>query len=571
MYFPNYTIHLREVQILLDMKRMKNGIWVFFILFCICSSKVFPRLSEQQRFEVSKYLEIFNSLFSELSLYYVDTLNVKNIIQGNITYMLQQLDPYTEYIPAESLSDFQFRTTGRYEGIGVTISIRNEKVIILETYEGMPATLAGLLPGDEILSINGKSMIGKTTLFASEQLKGQSNTSIKIKYQRFGWKKPKKMTIKRKLICINPVTYYGVLNNKIGYIHLASFTTQSTLAVKKALIDLTKNHQIKALILDVRNNEGGVVDDCLNILNFFLPKGELLLSMKGKTKQTDRIYRATQSPIEPNLSLAILVNENSASASEILSGTIQDTDRGIIVGTRTYGKGLVQSTRQLPYNAQLKLTTAKYYTPSGRCIQAIDYFHKKKDGEIPDTTTTVYYTTHNRPVREGKGILPDFVIKEEKIPAIVNYMETNFIFFDFAVQWKAKHPQISTPLEFVLTDNIYNEFKEFVKINERKNMDYNQESKKIMEYFKKNLESEGYYNSIATEFQDLENKLKSDLMHDMDFYKSQIAKYLAMHIIKQYYFAKGQLCYQLRNDSVLDKAIDVLQNEQLYTSTLNIN
>lgn len=557
------------------MKFIRNRIIAFVILFCIFLPKTFSQLSEQQNFEISKYLDIFNSLFSELNLHYIDTLNIEKIIQSNITYMLQQLDPYTEYIPAENLSDFQFQTTGQYGGIGATISMKNDKIIILETYEGMPAALAGLLPGDQILSIDEKSMIGKTISFASEQLKGRSNTNIKIKYQRLGWKKPKKITIKRKLININPVTYYNLVRDKIGYIYLSSFTVQSALAVKEALIDLKKNHQIKALILDIRDNGGGVVDDCLDILNFFLPKGELLLSIKGKNKQMGKNYYAIQSPIEPNLPLAILVNENSASASEILSGTIQDTDRGIIIGTRTYGKGLVQSIYQLPYNAQLKLTTAKYYIPSGRCIQAIDFFHKNENKEtpfqIPDTLTNVYYTSHNRPVRDGKGILPDFVVEEEKIPAIIDYMETNFIFLDFAIQWKTKHPQINTPSEFILTDNIYNEFKEFIRKNTQQNLDYNQKSKKIMESLKTLIKSEGDYDTIVTEFQALENKLKHNLTHDLDFYKSQITKYLAMYIVKQYYFAKGQLCYQLRNDPVLNKAIEVLQNKPLYNATLNIN
>ena len=552
--------------------QIKNAL--FIILICIPHLKVFSQLSEQQHFSISKYLDIFNSVFNKINLYYIDTLNVKKIIQNNITYTLQQLDPYNEYIPTENLPDFQFQITGKYSGIGAVISTKNNKIIILETYEGMPATLAGLLPGDEILSINKKSTHAKTMLFVSEQLKGEPNTKVKIKYKRLNFQQPKEITIKRKYININPVPYYGLIKNGIGYICLSSFTTKSALIVKEALIDLKKKYQIKSLIFDVRNNRGGTVYDCLEMLNLFIQKNKLLLSMKGKSKQMNKIFYATQFPLDRKIPLAILINKNSASASEIFSGTIQDTDRGILVGTRTYGKGLVQSTFQLPYNDLLKLTTAKYYIPSGRCIQITDFFHKKEEKkslQISDKHTNIFYTDHNRPVSEGNGILPDFIVEDEKIPAIVHYLEKHFILFDFAVKWKSKHPKIISPLKFTLSDIIYNEFKEFVKTNTKQNLDYNQKSKKMMDSLKEIMKFEGYYNNAALEIKALENKLKPNLDRDLNFYKSQISKYLAMHIIKQYYFTKGLLIYQLRNDFVLNKAIKILQNDELYNATLNIN
>jgi carboxyl-terminal processing protease len=553
------------------MKTIRIVIIVLVVLSQGYSSKLLAQLSEKQRFEVTKNLDVFNSLFKELNLYYVDTLDVEKIIQSDISYMLQQLDPYTQYISEEEMSDFQFQTTGEYGGIGSIISMRNGKIIIAEPYEDMPAALAGLIPGDEILSIDGESMEGQTSAYASEHLKGQPNTSLKLKIQRVGEKKPREITLERKRIHINPVTYYGVLEGGIGYLYLSGFTTQSAQAVKEALLDLTAGQQVKSLIFDVRDNGGGVVEDCLDMLNFFLPKGELLLSMKGKVKQMDRTYRATQSPIEPNLPLMILVNGNSASASEILSGTIQDLDRGIIVGSRTYGKGLVQATRQLPYDGRLKLTTSKYYIPSGRSIQAIDYSNRDEDGRgssIPDSLTTVYYTSHNRPVRDGGGVLPDFVIEDEKVPTIIYYMEAGSIFFDFVVQWRMTHPKIASPSEFVLTDDIYKEFKEFVK---SKDFTYDRQSEKALGALKRIMEFEGYYDGASTEFQALENKLKPDLDKDLELHKTQIAKYLAIQLMKQYYYAKGQLIYELRDDTVLNKAIEILQNKELYNNTLTVS
>jgi carboxyl-terminal processing protease len=546
------------------------------ILTCIValshsSIGVYAQLSENQRFEISKQLDIFNALFNELNLYYVDSLDVKKTIQEDIAFMLQQLDPYTEYIPAEDIPDFQFQTTGEYGGIGSMISMRSNKIIVAEPYEGMPAALAGLIPGDEILAIDGESLEGKTTAYASERLKGQPDTSVKIKYQRLGEKKTREITIRRKRIYINPVTYYGALDGGVGYIGLSGFTAGSALAMKEALMDLTKNQAIQSLIIDVRDNGGGVVDDCLAMLNFFLSKGELLLSMKGKVKQLDRTYRATQAPIEPDLPLAILVNQNSASASEILSGAIQDLDRGIIVGARTYGKGLVQSPREMPYGGQLKLTTSKYYIPSGRSIQAIDYAHRDEDGRavsIPDSLTRIFYTAHRRPVRDGGGITPDITVEDDKLPTLLYYMEGNGLFFDFVTQWRTKHSAIAPPNQFEVTEETYNEFKQFILA---KDFTYDRQSEKAVNSLKKIMEFEGYYEAASTEFQALADKLKPDLNRDLELHKQLITKYLAMQIMKQYYYEKGQRIYELRKDRALNKAREILQDKALYENMLSGN
>ncbi|MDR0412730.1 MAG: S41 family peptidase [Dysgonamonadaceae bacterium] len=550
------------------MKAVRIGIIVFFILSAGHHSKLRAQLSEEQRFEITRNLDIFNSLFRELSLYYVDSIETEKIIRNNIAYMLRQLDPYTEYIPEENMQNFQFQTTGEYGGIGTVISMRDDKIIVVDPYENMPAASAGLIPGDEIVTIDGESMEGKSSSYASDRLKGQPHTNIKLKFRRTGEKKLREATIERKRIHINPVSYYGLLREGVGYIHLSGFTVNSARSVKEALLDLKNNHQITSLVIDLRNNGGGVIEECTDILNFFLPKGELLLSLKGKVKQMDRIYRAAQDPVEPDLPLVILVNENSASASEILSGTIQDLDRGIIVGTRTYGKGLVQSTRELPYNERLKMTTAKYYIPSGRSIQAIDYSDRDANGKtasIPDSLTTVYYTRHNRPVRDGGGILPDFVVEEENVPTMLYYLDANALFFDFVVKWRENHPNIAPPSEFVLTDTIYTSFKEFVQ---SKNFSYDRQSEKALESMKKIMEFEGYYDTASEEFRALENKLKPDLDRDLELHKKQIVKLLASEIMKQYYYAKGQLIYELREDAALDKALEVIQDKKLYRETL---
>ena len=550
----------------LNIVSLKVG--VLCLLFAFNCSFVKAQLSEEERFEFSKNLDIYNALLKELVLNYVDTLDVEKITQTNLFSMLRRLDPYTEYIAEEDMSDFQFQTTGEYGGIGAIITSRDKKIIVIDPYEGMPAALAGIQPGDEILEIDGVKMENQTSSFASERLKGQPNTTLKLKIQRIGEKKPREIIFERKRIHVDPITYYGVVGDNIGYIYLSVFTTQSAQTVKAALTDLISNYHIQSLIFDVRDNGGGVVEECLDILNLFIPKGEVLLSMKGKVKQLDRTYRATQQAFAPEIPIVVLVNNGSASASEILSGAIQDLDRGVVVGTRTFGKGLVQSTRPLPYNGRLKLTTAKYYIPSGRSIQSVDYSHKNEDGsvnDIPDSLTTAFYTSKGRPVRDGGGILPDFVIEDEKVPTIIYYMEAKYLFFDFVVQWREKNPKIASPSDFTLADEVYNEFKGFVKSKE---FTYDIQSEKAMESLKAIMEFEGYMDGASEEFQALESKLKPDLDRDLELYKEPISKYLSMQIMKQYYYDRGQSIYSLRNDALLDKAIEIFQNAELYNNTL---
>lgn len=529
------------------------------------------QLSEKTHFDIVKYLDIYNALFKELNLFYVDSIDVKKTIQDNIAFMLRRLDPYTEYIPEEEMPRFLELTTGEYGGIGSIIVSIGGKTYITDPYEGMPAALAGLQAGDLLLEIDDVNLTGKSVEFASEHLKGQPNTQVKIKFQRTGETKARTITIERKRLQINPVTYYGVLSGNVGYIYLSDFTTHSAASIRAALEDLKTNKGIESLIIDVRNNGGGVVEDCLEILNYFLPKGELLLTMKGKFRQLDRTYRSTQQAIAPEIPLVVLVNRASASASEIFAGTLQDLDRAIIIGTRTFGKGLVQLPRQLPYEGRLKLTTAKYYIPSGRNIQAIDYSHRNEDGSVsyvPDSLTTVFYTSKGRPVRDGGGITPDFVTEEKKIPTIAYYMEAENLFFDFAVQWRAKHPQIATPDRFVLKDEDYEAFKTFVR---SKDFNYDRQSERALKNLKDIMEFEGYLALASDEFAALEHRLKPDLNRDLDYYKDLLSNELAKQIMRQYYYAKGEIIYSLREDADLKKAMEMLSDKDKYNSVLNKN
>ncbi|GHT51837.1 peptidase S41 [Bacteroidia bacterium] len=507
-------------------------------------------------------MDVFNNIFKHLSLYYVDSIDVKKTIEGDIGYMLGNLDPYTEYVPEEKMSDFKFMLTGEYGGIGSIISMREGKIIINQPYEDMPAARAGLIPGDEILTIDSISMAGKTTAEASALLKGIPNTPLNITYRRRGENTPREATLQRSLIHIDPVTYYGTVDKDIGYIYLSAFSSGSAAqSFKKALTDLQKKHKINSLIIDVRDNGGGSVEECLEILNNFLPKGETLLSMRGKNPQMDQVYRATAQPVAPDMPVVVLVNGNSASASEIVAGAIQDLDRGVVIGSRTYGKGLVQGTYPMPFEGQLKVTIAKYYIPSGRSIQAINYAQRDENGHvsaIPDSLTTVYYTRNKRPVRDGGGILPDIVLNDnEKQPTMLFYLQAGDLFFDFVANWRAKHPNIAKPDKFVVSDATYAEFADYVK---SKNFTYDRQSEKTLANLKKIMEFEGYYEGASAEFQNLENKLKPDLERDLQLHKKQISEVLAQEIMLQYYYQKGALSHELRTDPTVKRAVEVLKN-----------
>ena len=540
-----------------------------FLLFLILLP-VEGKSQADNRFEVSKNLDVFNALVKEVDMFYVDSVDVEKTVRTGIDAMLSTLDPYTEYIPEQEMGDLKFITTGEYGGIGSFIRERDGGVYIIEPFEGMPAALAGLKAGDKLLVIDGTDLTGMTSDKVSELLKGKPNTKMTLKIQRPNEKKPRTLELIRKQVLVDQVTYYGVRNDSIGYIYMKGFTDKSAQEVKAAFEDLKKNHHIKSLVFDLRNNGGGLLDGAVQIVGMFVPKGEVVLSTKGKIKQWDRTYRTATEPLDTVMPIAVLINGGSASAAEIVSGALQDMDRAVLVGQRSFGKGLVQSTRELPYNGNLKVTMSKYYIPSGRCIQAIDYSHKNPDGSaarIPDSLTTVFNTSKGRLVRDGGGVRPDFEVEEPKVPTIMYYLVSDMVAFDFATEWAQRHPSIGPIESFRLSDADYEEFKKFAK---EKNFTYDRQSEKLLKNLKEVAGFEGYLDESSDEFKALEAKLTPNLDRDLDRFKDQITELLSAEIVKRYYYQKGELIQSLKKDKVLDKALEVLGNPSLYQTTLSV-
>lgn len=523
------------------------------------------------RFEVSKNLDIFNALVKEAEMFYVDSMDVEKSVRRGIDAMLSGLDPYTEYYPESEMETLKLMTTGEYGGIGSLIRQRNNKggVVIAEPTEGMPAALAGLKAGDRILAIDTIDVSGATNERVSSLLKGVPNTTFTITIQRPGEQKPRKIEITRKQIVAPQVVYYGVRQDSIGYIYLQGFTDKSAQEVKEAFLDLKQNHQIKSLILDLRNNGGGVLEGAVQIVGMFVPKGSEVISTRGKVRQWDRTYRTPVEPLDTVMPMAVLINGGSASASEIVSGSLQDLDRAVLIGQRSFGKGLVQSTRDLPYDGKLKVTISKYYIPSGRCIQQLDYSHRREDGSVgavPDSLTSVFYTSKGRPVRDGGGVRPEFEIEEPKTPTMLYYLAADTVLFDFVTDWAQKHPKIAPIESFVVTDEDFEALKRYAM---EKNFTYDRQSEKALKNLREVAEFEGYLDEDSTLFAALEAKLTPNLERDFDRFKDQVKKVLASEIVKRYYYQSGNLQESLKDDKVLDKALEVLADPALYARTLS--
>ncbi|MDR2626569.1 MAG: S41 family peptidase [Dysgonamonadaceae bacterium] len=555
---------------LIDNKRKAGFFTLLFFVACTTGSQA----QNDHRFEISKQLEIFNSLVKEMEMFYVDSLDVEATIRRGIDAMLDGLDPYTEYIPEQEMSELRMITTGEsdYGGIGAYLRKHRDGVIITETFEGMPAALAGLKAGDRFVSIDTVNVEKASSEEVSNLLKGVPNTKLKFQIMRPGEKKPRTVELIRKQILFNQVTYYGVRDNDAGYIYLRGFTDKSAQEVKAAFEDLRKNHHIKSLVLDLRNNGGGVLESAVQIVNLFVPKGKEVVSTKGKIPQSDRIYRTSAEPVDTLMPLAVLINGASASAAEIVSGALQDMDRAVLVGQRSYGKGLVQSPRDLPYNGSLKVTISKYYIPSGRCIQQIDYTHRNADGSagnIPDSLTSVFYTSKGRPVRDGGGIRPDFEVEEEKTPTLLYYLLNDYVLFDFITDYVQRHKTLAPIETFALTDEDFEDFKKYAK---EKNFSYDRQSEKALKNLKDVARFEGYLEeNDSTILTELEARLTPDIERDFERFKSQIKKVMAAEIVKRYYFEKGELIQNLKDDPALDKALNVLASPELVDRTLNKN
>ncbi len=551
-------------------KKMKKFCFAsVFLSFISFTGHIDAASQDNKAFEISKNLDVFSSVYKELEMFYVDSINSATVIKNGIDAMLGKLDPYNQYMPESEKDDFKAMTTGEYGGIGSIIQQRGDKVIISDPYEDMPAQLNDLRPGDAILEIDGISMVGKTVSEVSEKLKGIPNTKLTIKIERKGDTEPLVKEITRKKIQLKAVPYYGMLNDSIGYIYLTNFTDKASSEVKNAFLDLKKKNNLSGVVLDLRGNPGGILEEAIQIVNFFVPKGQKVLETKGKVKNWDRTYSTTQEPLDTEIPLAVMVNRGSASASEIVAGSLQDLDRAVIVGERTFGKGLVQTTRPVPYNGMVKVTTAKYYIPSGRLIQAIDYSHRNPDGSvgrIPDSLTHEFKTANGRIVRDGGGVTPDLSIESENSSNLLYYLLKDNYIFDFANDYKAENQAISDIKDFNLNDIDYNKFVEFVK---SKDFKYDRQSEKMLQDLKKIAEAEGYTEQAKQEFAALEAKLVHNIDYDLQFSRPEIQQYLEQEIAKRYYFQNGEIIQSLKYDNEVKKAIDILSDKNSYNKTLN--
>jgi carboxyl-terminal processing protease len=519
-------------------------------------------------FEISKNLDIFITLFKELNLYYVDDTQPGDLVEKGIDGMLESLDPYTTFIPESDIEDYRFMTTGQYGGIGALIRKKDSLIVVAEPYEDFPAMKAGLLAGDIIHEVNGKSTEGKSTSDISEVLKGQPQTEVKVKIQRYGEDKPKEVSIIREEIQIKSVPYSGMLNDEVGYVNLSSFTDNCSQDVKAAVEEL-KGKGMKKLILDLRGNPGGLLKEAVSLSNLFVPKGELIVSTKGKVQEWNKDYMATQQPLDKDMPLAVLVNSGSASASEIVSGVIQDLDRGVVIGQRSYGKGLVQTTRPLSYNSQLKVTTAKYYIPSGRCIQALDYSNRNEDGsvgKVPDSLITQYATKAGRPVFDGGGINPDVELEPRKLSEVAFNLGMKMLYFDYATEYRHKNASIPAIKDFQISDE---EYEDFTKWLEAKEFDYTTDSERMMEKLKEVAEEEKYFGRIEGEYTALLDKVKHNKVHDLDEFKDEVKDLLRGELISRYYHQKGRIEAMLEEDPEVIKALEILADASEYKRILS--
>ena len=524
---------------------------------------------DDRNFQIAKNLDIFNAIVKELDMFYVDTIDPNKTIREGIDNMLYSLDPYTVYYPENDQDELEMMVKGSYGGIGSLIRYnpKLQYTVIAEPYEGMPAAESGLKAGDILLEIDGKDL--KNNLDVSTLLRGQVGTNFKLKIQRPGVKEPLEFTIVRRSIQMPTIPYYGIMEGQVGYINLSSFSGTPSKDFKNAFLDL-KKQGATSLVIDLRNNGGGLLDQAVEIVNFFVPRGKTIVTTKGKIKQASNTYKTLREPLDTDIPIAVLVNSGTASSSEILSGSLQDLDRAVIVGNRTYGKGLVQVPRSLPYGGNLKITTSKYYIPSGRCVQAIDYAHRNEDGSvarIPDSLTTVFHTAAGREVRDGGGVSPDIEVKQERLPNILYYLVRDNLIFDYATDYCLKHTVIASAEKFELTDADYTDFKNKVKGADFK---YDQQSEKILKTLKEAAEFEGYMKEASDEFKALENKLTHNLDRDLDYFSKDIKKMIAEEIIKRYYYQRGAIIQQLKGDNELDEAVKILTDPERYQQILSV-
>lgn len=560
----------------------KNGKFISICIGVLLVGSVFFGFNKEddRNFQIIKSLDVFNSVFKELDMFYVDSIDPKEVVEYGIRAMLAKTDPYTEYYPEED-NTLKEMTSGKFGGIGSVIRYYTprKRVAIIEPSEGNPAAEAGLKAGDIIMEINGKDMAqgdripNDLTSYVSDNLRGDPGTLCIIKVERptsDSTYVPMEFKVTRGTIRTNPVPYFGMLNDSIGYIYISTFSVEGcSKEVKRALVEL-KQQGATSLVIDLRGNGGGLLSEAVNVVNFFVPKGKEIVKTKGKFRQMDHAYRTMNEPIDLEIPLAVLVDGGTASAAEILSGSLQDLDRAVIIGNRTYGKGLVQTLRDLPYNSSMKITTAKYYIPSGRCVQAIDYSRRNADGSIartPDSLTNVFHTAAGREVRDGGGIRPDIEVKMGKTPNILFYLVNDDQIFDYATQYVLQHPTIAEVKDFQLTDADYADFKALLK---KRNFSYDRQSEAMLKKLKEMAEFEGYMENASEEFAALEKKLQHNLDLELDRFAKDIKPLIAEEIVKRYYFEKGAVQETLKDDADLKKALEMLQQPEEYKKVLTV-
>lgn len=541
----------------------------FLLTYLLTFLTVTLHLSAQQNhtFDVVKNLDVFHNIYRNLDAFYVDTLDADKVIKIGIDAMLHSLDPYTEYFPEEDQSDLKMLTQAKYGGIGSLIRMmKDSTVIIAEPYEGMPAAEVGLQAGDVLLQIDDKDLKGMGTPEVSNLLRGEPGTTFVLKFKRPNETKPREVKITRQSIKLPAVPYYGMIGNS-GYINLSQFTNDCYGYVRKAVISL-KEQGAQNLIFDLRGNPGGALDQAVRIVNLFVPKGLTIVETRGKVEGGNQTYKTTDQPLDEEIPMVVLVNNNSASASEIVAGSLQDLDRAVVIGSRTYGKGLVQSIRELPYNGNLKLTTAKYYIPSGRCIQEVDYKQRRernatKKGAASDST--VYKTRNGRPVMSGKGITPDVEVPHDTLQNIVYYLGNDDVLINYGTKYCQSHAAPKSVADFKLTDADFEDFKKMVIDSDFK---YDRLSEKRLEDLKKVAEFEGYYEDAKAEFETLEAKLTHNLSREMDHHAKDLRQLISYEIIKRYFYESGSVQESLKDDIDLKKAQEILADKAKYNEIL---
>lgn len=528
--------------------------------------------NKDHNLEVAKNLEVFNSIYKHLDLLYVDTLNAKEVVGNAINGMLRSLDPYTVYYSEDKTNELRTMLTGKYAGIGSIIRWNSQisNSVIEEPYEGMPAAESGLRKGDVILSIDGESMKGKDNAYVSEHLRGDAGTTFELKIRRPSTGKEMRFKITRRSIQMPAVPYYGVQQGGIGYIKLNEFTENSAKIVRNAFIDM-RHQQIKGLILDLRNNVGGSELEAANLVNIFVPKGVTVVSNRGKLKRANHDYKTTSEPIDTVIPIVVMVNGNSASSAEIVTGSLQDMDRAVVLGTKTYGKGLVQMPIDLPYNSEMKVTTSRYYIPSGRCIQARKYRHNDGGSSevIADSTKRKFYTLNGREVLDAGGITPDVVVEGDSLPNIAYYLaaarDSNEVLLNYEVDYIAKHPTVAQPADFELSDEDYAEFKKRVLDS---GFTYDRTSEKFLKDLEQLTRFEGYYDDAKPEFEALKKKLSHNVAKDLEYNKQAIKNIINNDLMAAYYFQRGATQNSLRHDKQMDEAMKLIADGERYAKIL---